>query len=848
MTRYANNKNKSIEPILEMVEKEWKPNCLLGGGSVFQPGLMLWTEENISELVRVLDEDGDNLDTRSSADVPGGLAELFAGASAELNKLAAECIWVQHLCPYRTHKASTKRSEVQMIWGQSGDRLLQNDPHLTDELLHGIGGPLQAFSSNRWRELKYFVAGCAEILTLPQAEREDLLRDPSECSRKLTVVSGGDILLSRHMLLFLLFPEERERSFSNGHRRKIARTFNPRNPRVNKMSQDELDELLYETRKRLEKERGISELDWYDTPEIAAEWKRRKGNEGSPKADLGYACRIRLSSPGKVSLMAVLECDDDGTVTQVSSVGPSPRSKTVKSEKEMILPLSPEDSRKAERYIAAHRGDGNDDAYFFRDVAEFNARIGSSLSEPSLAGTSGGAPVLDKDLTSAVSITQNAGLQKARNVILYGPPGTGKTYKLNQLREEYVSGVGEVSEKDRWESLAESLTWREAIALVLEEAGGEAALSDLKNHPLLQGKSRVLPTKRGISQQIGDSVWAYSIQNKDLASPPIFERVQRGTWKLIGDWRDKVPDVPELLTQDIGKSGTVKSARRYEYVTFHQSYSYEDFVEGVRPVQAEDGERVIYRVEPGVFRRICARAKSDPDRRYAMFIDEINRGNISKIFGELITLLEPDKRAYYDEDGKCIGGMELTLPYSGDSFGVPVNLDVYGAMNTADRSIARLDWALRRRFDFEELEPDASIIQGVDGDGLIDDGESGRIDLRRLLKEMNRRIRFLLDREHRVGHSYFMDVKTFEDLRRVMFRKVLPLLEEYFYEDWSRIQLVLRDRIGEERNPPQIVRDEQVEELQVLGFDHDDYEDKVEYEKVSEEEITPDAIRKIYES
>ena len=255
-----------------------------------------------------------------------------------------------------------------------------------------------------------------------------------------------------------------------------------------------------------------------------------------------------------------------------------------------------------------------------------------------------------------------------------------------------------------------------------------------------------------------------------------------------------------------------------------------------------------YRVEKGVFRRICDRAKSDPGRRYAMFIDEINRGNISKIFGELITLLEPDKRAHYDEDGNCTDGMELTLPYSGDSFGVPANLDVYGAMNTADRSIALLDTALRRRFEFEELMPNARIIPGADGDGAVDDGEGGSIDLRQLLEAMNKRIRFLLDREHMLGHSYFMDVKTFSDLRQVMYRKVLPLLQEYFYEDWSRIQLVLRDRIGGDRNPPQIVRHERIKEIQVLGFDHDDYEDKVEYEKVPEEEITPEAIRKIYES
>ena len=434
----------------------------------------------------------------------------------------------------------------------------------------------------------------------------------------------------------------------------------------------------------------------------------------------------------------------------------------------------------------------------------------------------------------------------AKNVILYGPPGTGKTYALNRLREEYVSRADEISEKDRWESIAESLTWWQATALALKEMGGEANTPDLKKHPLLQTKGRSLSGFKLWKAAYG-SAWLHSGQSKNPSPPVIFELVRSGTWRLADDWQDQVPDLPELLTQGGNGSENAGGMSRYEYVTFHQSYSYEDFVEGIRPVQDEDSEEVVYRVEPGVFRRICARAKNNPERRYAMFIDEINRGNISKIFGELITLLEPDKRARYDEDGNCIGGMELTLPYSGDSFGVPENLDMYGTMNTADRSIALLDTALRRRFEFEELMPNSDIIPGADGAGNIEDGEGGSIDLRQLLEAMNRRIRFLLDREHMIGHSYFMDIEAFADLRRVLTRKVLPLLQEYFYEDWSRIQLVLRDRIGDDRKLPQIICDEPVEELQVLGFDHDDYEDKVEYEKVAESEITPAAVRKIYE-
>lgn len=454
---------------------------------------------------------------------------------------------------------------------------------------------------------------------------------------------------------------------------------------------------------------------------------------------------------------------------------------------------------------------------------------------------------------------------EAFNRIYYGPPGTGKTYEVSKLlRRDYEQTMTSVSASE-WQGqfIAERiapLKWWEGAVLALVDLGGKANVSQLLEHPFIDAISSTKGRKKNVRQTIWGTLQertideSTTVKTKLRFSPQVFDKSEESIWKLTGEWEEACADLVALAKEYRAGARTSEILRHYSFVTFHQSYGYEEFVEGLRPVLDDDTESgaIKYEIRSGAFMDLCRRARLAPDKRFAMIIDEINRGNISKIFGELITLIEPDKREGAEN------AISVSLPYSGESFSVPANVDIIGTMNTADRSLALLDTALRRRFDFMPVLPDARDEAGAPLFGLRVTLGGQVIDIPRLLSVINQRVEALYDRDHCIGHAYFTALRQVPDgderlvaLSQVFSNRIVPLLEEYFFEDWQKIRLVLADNQKPEAARFVIESQDHEEDLsRLFGSDHglDSYATKQRYEVRDASFTNPDAYIGIYKT
>lgn len=446
--------------------------------------------------------------------------------------------------------------------------------------------------------------------------------------------------------------------------------------------------------------------------------------------------------------------------------------------------------------------------------------------------------------------------QISKNTILYGPPGTGKTYNVcnkaleiidhekykdimdnplkrdevvrefNKLKEDGLIGFCTFHQSYSYEDFVEGLRSdrnggfepKDGIFKQICESASVKAQIELPKYEFDQNQISVHKMSLGDTSSKEDNIYEYCIKNNcislgwgeniDYSNCNDRESIKQIFKENFPESSDNSFDINAInrfkhiiqegdlviISQGNHKARAIGKITGDYYYDSNTEIRYNHFrkVEWLYNGEAIDVKRILkdkvfsqqsiytfYNEDlkfDNIKELISEKPIENKSKNYVLIIDEINRGNISKIFGELITLIEEDKRIGERNE------LKVTLPYSNESFGVPNNLYIIGTMNTADRSIALLDTALRRRFDFEEYMPNEELLsRDVEG-----------INVSKLLKTINARIEFLLDRDHTIGHAYFIKENlTFEDLVSIMKNKIIPLLQEYFYDDFEKIEMVL---------------------------------------------------------
>ena len=731
--------------ILEAAQR-WKQQCLLDGRSLFCRE-QLWSMECFGELhtyfVERPDVGGDSFEDK--------LQRQLEPATPQAKRLWAEMTWVYYLIVISV-KSTTKLDRIRTVWESSGEELPEDHWALGDVLSQGLISPGRGYASHKWREFKFIIATMLDWFSCSLQDRQGLLADPWRFAEWVDKREEGHRRQFRHALLFLLFPDEFENSMVGDHKRNIIKGLGKEYGGpfdIDTMDTVDLDKTLLKIRNRLQAEHGDEEIDFYISP-----WKKHwqpdieAPSEGDPRDEydfeewyrdhfgaadvwvIGAGEGARLWGDFQVASIAAIGWDDLGDLGEY-------------------------ESRDAIHQALIESGAGQNPYNNSLAVWEFanEVKIGDILLSKKGRNAILGWGKVTGDYCYDSERPEYQNLRKVewsscRKPIIPPNPTTTKTLTRVTNYKNWLWDIFQLIDADK------------------EDAQVTAPETKIRSYDITTALSDLFVGETDF-QRILDSIALR--KNLILQGPPGVGKTyiaRRIAWCL-------------LARQD---------SSCIEMVQFHQSYAYEDFVQGWRPTETGG-----FTLRNGTFFEFCTRAQKQPGTDFFFIIDEINRGNMSRIFGELLMLIEADKRGPEH-------AIVLTYSESGECFSVPENVYLLGLMNTADRSLAIVDYALRRRFAFHTLKPAYGtrkfreyLLEAEVHPDLVD-----RIEEK--LSALNEKI--CKDKDlgpgYQIGHSYFMPEETADEnwYRGIVETQIKPLLLEYWFDHPEKVDRLVEDLLG----------------------------------------------------